>query len=63
MLKTRVISGIVLVLIALATLITGGYVLLGVTYFLAICSFTSFFIGLYIIPGPLGISISKNEKS
>ena len=39
MLKTRVISGIVLVLIALATLITGGYVLLGVTYFLAICSF------------------------
>ena len=37
MLKTRVISGIVLVLIALATLITGGHVLLGVTYFLAIC--------------------------
>ena len=39
MLKTRIISGIFLVLIALVTLITGGYVLLGVTYFLAMCSF------------------------
>ena len=39
MLKTRVISCIVLVLLALVTLITGGYLLLGVTYFLAVCAF------------------------
>lgn len=39
MLKTRIISCVVLVLAALFTLITGGYVLLGVTYFLAMCSF------------------------
>ncbi len=39
MLKTRVVSSIVLVLLALITLITGGYILLGATYFLAVCAF------------------------
>jgi phosphatidate cytidylyltransferase len=39
MLKTRVISCVVLVLLALATLIAGGYLLLGVTFFLAVCAF------------------------
>ncbi len=56
MFKTRLLSGILLVIIALATIISGGYVLFGTLLLISLIGMSELYKILDIHKSPLGIA-------